>query len=423
VIGVAKILYLVHRLPYPPNKGDKVRSYHLLRHLAAQHQVFLGTFVDDPEDMAHIDTLRQWCADVKAVPLHPRRARIASLRGLLGRDALTLHYYRNAELRCWVDETVAREGIGTAVVFSSSMAQYAQGRPGLSMLVDFVDVDSAKWAEYADRHPWPLSWLYRREGRALLAYERRVALESAHSFFVTEQETALFRSLAPECAPMVEPLCNGVDADYFAPDPARASPFAPGEQAVVFTGAMDYWPNVDAVQWFVAEMLPPLRLRWPKLRFHIVGRSPTPAVRALASDAVNVTGTVPDVRPYLQHADVVVAPLRLARGVQNKILEAMAMARPVVAAQSCVDAIPQLAGHGLQGASVPDDYVAAVERLLQSPERARDLGAEGRRRVLAHCSWKASLSALAGHLRRGDSGDAGLDAVSTRPLDPLLHHV
>ncbi|ODU07539.1 MAG: sugar transferase [Rubrivivax sp. SCN 71-131] len=391
---MAKILYLVHRMPYPPNKGDKVRSYHLLRHLAAQHQVFLGAFVDDPEDLAHVDTLRQWCADVKAVPLNPRLARLASLRGLLGRDALTLHYYRHAGLQHWVDDTVVREGIGTAVVFSSSMAQYAQGRPGLSMLVDFVDVDSAKWSQYAAHHAWPLSWLYRREGRALLAYERRVAQESARAFFVTEQETALFRSLAPECAPQVEPMCNGVDADYFAPDPARASPFAADEQAIVFTGAMDYWPNVDAVQWFVAEMLPALRARWPRLRFHIVGRSPTPAVRALAGEAVNVTGTVPDVRPYLQHAAAVVAPLRLARGIQNKVLEAMAMAQPVVAARSCAEAIGAEDGQEILFATEATHYVAGIDALLGDRQRSQRIAAAARRHVLERYSWRAHLSAI-----------------------------
>jgi polysaccharide biosynthesis protein PslH len=391
---MAKILYLVHRMPYPPNKGDKVRSYHLLRHLAEQHEVYLGTFIDDPDDERHLDTLRQWCADVHAVRLHPLRARIASLAGLLGPDALTLRYYRDASLHRWVDKTLARESIGTAVVFSSSMAQYAEGRQGLQMLVDFVDVDSAKWTEYASQHRWPLSWLYRREGQALLAYERRIARGAARSFFVTEQEVALFRSLAPESEPVVEALCNGVDADFFSPDPSRPSPFAEGERAVVFTGAMDYWPNVDAVRWFAQDMLPELRRRWPSLRFHIVGRSPTPAVRDLASASVNVTGTVPDVRPYLQHADVVVAPLRLARGIQNKVLEAMAMARPVVTAPSCAKAIEAAQGEEFLVAETGPQYVDAVSRLLADPAHARRIGQAGRQRVLAGYSWTAHLGAF-----------------------------
>ncbi|HSV46288.1 MAG TPA: TIGR03087 family PEP-CTERM/XrtA system glycosyltransferase, partial [Ramlibacter sp.] len=314
---MANLLYLVHRLPYPPNKGDKVRSYHLLRHLAARHRVFLGTFVDDPDDEVHLDTVRSWCAGFHASRLSPRRARLASLLGLATGEALTLRYYRDAELAAWVDHTVAHEKIDSAVVFSSSMVQYTAGKPDLPLLVDFVDVDSAKWAEYAGQHAWPMSWLYRREGERLLAYERSAAAQARRSFFVTDKETELFRSLAPESGHRVEPLCNGVDAEFFAPAASRASPYAADDIPLVFTGAMDYWPNVDAVTWFVREALPELRQRWPGLRFHIVGRSPTPAVQALAGEAVRVTGTVPDVRPYLQHARVVVAPLRLARGIQN----------------------------------------------------------------------------------------------------------
>ncbi len=403
---MANLLYLVHRLPYPPNKGDKVRSYHLLRHLVSQHRVFLGTFIDDPEDEVHVDTLRAMCAGLHVAPLHPRRARIASLAGLLDGQALTLHYYRDAGLRRWVDRVLATEHIDAAVVFSSSMAQYAEGREGLPMLVDFVDVDSAKWTEYADNHAWPMSWLYRREGEQLLAYERSVALQSRRSFFVTEKETALFRRLAPDCAPLVEPMSNGVDADYFEPRADRASPFAEGEIPIVFTGAMDYWPNVDAVTWFVQDMLPALRKSWPAVRFHIVGRSPTAAVRALASEDVDVTGTVPDVRPYLQHAAVVVAPLRLARGIQNKILEAMASARPVVASRTCAEPLDAELGRDLLPADDAADFVARIADLLQTPERAAEIGRAGRRRVVSTYSWEAHLSAFEQHLAPACAAEA-----------------
>lgn len=396
---MANLLYLVHRMPYPPNKGDKVRSYHLLKHLVERHRVFVGTFVDDPDDEAHVDTLRTLCAGMHVTRLHPTRARIGSLAGLLDGEALTLHYYRDAALARWVRETVRREHIDAAVVFSSSMAQYAQGL-GLPMLVDFVDVDSAKWTAYAGQHRWPMSWLYRREGERLLAYERAVAASSARSFFVTEKEAALFRDLAPESVRSCEAMGNGVDADYFAPDPARASPFAPDERPVVFTGAMDYWPNVDAVTWFATEMLPRLRARWPTLRFHVVGRSPTPAVRALAGEAITVTGTVPDVRPYLQHAAVVVAPLRLARGIQNKILEAMAMGRPVVAARECTEAIDAERGTELVAADDADAFVREVDALLRDPARAAAVGAAGRHRVQRGYGWDAHLGAFDRHLAR-----------------------
>lgn len=399
---MSNLLYLVHRLPYPPNKGDKVRSYHLLKHLRQQHRVFLGTFVDDHADEAYIDTVRAICPDLHVVRLNPRVARLRSLSGLLTHQALGLRYYRNASLQAWVGRTLANHKIDATIVFSSVMAQYVSPPSGGTlppMLVDFVDVDSAKWTQYAVNHKWPLSWLYRREGERLLAYERAIAARARRSFFVTENETALFRNMAPECANRIGVISNGVDAHYFSPDPSLASPFAGnggglGEIPLVFTGAMDYWPNIDAVTWFVQHILPGLLQAWPRSRFYIVGRSPSPAVLALKSSTVVVTGTVPDVRPFLQHAAVVVAPLRVARGIQNKILEAMAMARPVVASRPCVEAIDARAGEELVSATEAADFVREIDSLLKTPARATAVGQAGRQRVLQSYSWDAHLGRL-----------------------------
>ncbi len=399
---MANLLFLVHRLPYPPNKGDKVRSYHLLKHLTATNRVFLGTFVDDPADEVHVSTVRELCPDLHVARLNPRMAKLRSLTGLLNHQALSLGYYKDSHLQSWVKQTLATQKIDATVVFSSAMAQYVEDAPGVispPMLVDFVDVDSAKWTQYASSHRWPLSWLYRREGVKLLAYERAVAARSRRSFFVTENETALFKKLAPECVGVIEAMSNGVDADFFSPDPTHASPFAggramTGEIPVVFTGAMDYWPNIDAVTWFASDILPALRRNWPTLRFYIVGRSPSPAVQALASDAIVVTGTVPDVRPYLQHSALVVAPLRVARGIQNKVLEAMAMARPVVASQSCVEAIDACAGEELISAADAQGFIREVDTLLKAPDRANAVGGAGRLRVVKSYSWTAHLSGI-----------------------------
>ena len=391
---MANLLYLVHRMPYPPNKGDKVRSYHLLKHLAVRHRVFVGTFIDDPDDVQHLEALRAMCADLQVITLNPRRARLASLGALLGGRALTLDYYDDRRLHRWVRETIAKQGIDAALVFSSSMVQYLKAWPSLPALVDLVDVDSAKWTQYAGEHRWPISWLYRREGERLLAYEREVVDQAVKSFLVTDKEVALFEQLAPEHRGRVQALSNGVDADYFSPDPQRASPYRADEVPLVFTGAMDYWPNVDGITWFAREALPSLRQRWPRLRLHIVGRNPLASVRALASDAVSISGTVPDVRPYLQHAAVVVAPLRLARGLQNKVLEAMAMARPVVAAQACVEALDARVSQVLLPARSAEDYVAQVGGLLSDPTHARAMGLAARQRVLDDYSWPARLADL-----------------------------
>ncbi|MFN4343275.1 MAG: TIGR03087 family PEP-CTERM/XrtA system glycosyltransferase [Azonexus sp.] len=391
---MANILYLVHRLPYPPNKGDKVRSFHLLKHLAARHRVFLGTFVDDPEDLQHIETVRAYCADLHVARLNPRFAKLRSLNALLTGEPLTLRYYRDAGLRDWVDQVCRTTAIDAAVVFSSAMAQYVEHLPRLPRVIDFVDVDSAKWTQYAPEHRWPMSWLYRREGTTLLDYERQVAATADRAFFVTEAEAALFRRQAPECAIRVDALCNGVDADYFSPAPAHPNPYADDELSVVFTGAMDYHPNIDAVRWFAANVLPRLQESRPRLRFTIVGRSPTAEVLALAGEGVTVTGTVPDVRPYLQHAAVVVAPLRIARGIQNKILEAMAMGKAVVASCECAGAVDAVSGEELLQAATPDDYIATIDGLLRDPEQANRIGQQARQRVLARYSWAAHLAGI-----------------------------
>ncbi|MFN0163543.1 MAG: TIGR03087 family PEP-CTERM/XrtA system glycosyltransferase [Burkholderiales bacterium] len=389
---MANLLFLPHRLPWPPNKGDKVRTYHLLKYFAARYRVHLGTFVDDPDDLRYLDEVRAVCASSCIVTINPRAARIASLRGLLSGEPLTLPYYRRGELARWIRMTLDTGMIDAALIYSSSMAQYVPAILPRPVLQVFDDVDSAKWTEYATHHRWPFSWIYAREGRKLLAFERAAAMRATRTFFVTAKEVEFFKSLAPECAGLVDHVPNGVDSEYFDPCHSFASPFGAGGPCVAFTGAMDYWPNVDAVQWFVEEVLPRLRERRPSLQFWIVGRSPTPAVRALACEHVHVTGTVDDVRPYLAHAAMVVAPLRLARGLQNKVLEAMAMGKAVVAAKSCADAIDVAQGRDLAAAVTAADYVREIEALLDAPSDAARMGEQARQAVLAKYSWEAHLA-------------------------------
>ena len=400
------LLYLVHRLPFPPNKGDKLRSYHLLRHLAATHRVFLGTFVDDREDVGDVEALRPLCAELHVERLDPTLARLRCLAGLANGQALTLPYYHSRGLKSWVERTVREQRIDTALVFSGAMAQYTNALPQLRTLVDFVDVDSAKWTQYAQSRRWPSSWLYRREGERLLAFESTVARQAARSFFVTSAEVELFGRLAPECAGKIEAIGNGVDSEYFSAEHDLPSPYPAGEIPIVFTGAMDYWPNIDAVSWFASEMLPRLATRSPALKFYIVGMRPAPSVQRLAGAAVAVTGMVPDVRPYLKHAAVVVAPLRVARGVQNKVLEAMSMARPVVVSAACANGIEATADRDYAAAADVDAFVASIRALLEDPARAATMGAAARARVVARYSWKAHLSRIDAYLDPSVRGHA-----------------
>jgi sugar transferase (PEP-CTERM/EpsH1 system associated) len=327
--------------------------------------------------------------------------KIRSLTGFFTQEPLTLRYYRKAGFQAWVEKTLAENTIDAIVIFSSSMAQYVPLMPLAKtppMLVDFVDVDSEKWLQYSSAHRWPLSWIYRREGRLLRAFEASVAKRSKKSFFVTENEALLFRNMAPECAMKLQSLGNGVDTNFYVPEPSRDSPFTrsnPNEKplVIVFTGAMDYWPNIDAVVWFSHEIWPQLIRLWPQLKFYIVGRNPSSSVMALANEAVVVTGTVSDVRPYLQYATLVVAPLRVARGVQNKILEAMAMARPVVATLACAKSIDASADE-LVSASGVTGFLNAINALLSAPVAAEYLGQLARQRVIESYGWTAHLSGI-----------------------------
>ena len=221
------------------------------------------------------------------------------------------------------------------------------------------------------------------------------------SLFVTEAEAEVFRRAAPEVGDRVGVMQNGVDAEYFAPANAGASPYPAGAPVIAFSGAMDYWPNVDAVCWFVQAMLPGLRRQFPQLRLHVVGREPVRAVRALAGEAVVVTGAVDDVRPYLQHAAAVVAPVRLARGIQNKVLEAMAMAQPVVTTEACARAVGAGAAEGLLAAADAEGLVQRlVDLLRRPPDEVRRLGLAAREFVSQRCRWDRCFEPLDRNLAR-----------------------
>ena len=385
------LLLLIHRIPYPPNKGDKIRSYNLLKHLAQRYRVHLGTFVDDADDWQHVPRVQALCASSHFAPLNPKLARVRSLGALLGNRSLSLDYYRDAGLHAWTANAMREQRIARVLVFSSAMAQYAQDFPAARRVVDFCDVDSDKWRQYAEKKSWPMNRLYAHEARQLLAYERKIARECDASLFVSEPEAALFRQLAPESAARIGYFNNGVDTDYFAPDAGYPAPYPAGQKAIAFAGAMDYWPNIDAVQWFANEILPAVLAAEPAAAFYIVGARPSAAVQALAAlPNVFVTGTVPDVRPYVAHAALSVAPLRIARGIQNKVLEAMSLAKTVVVSPQALEGIEADPGRELILAGDAQQFAAAVLRALAQPQPA--IGAAARHKVKTRYGWAANLA-------------------------------
>jgi sugar transferase (PEP-CTERM/EpsH1 system associated) len=390
------LLFLAQRIPYPPNKGDKIRSWHFLRHLAMQYRVHLGAFVDDDADWQHRPVLEAACASCQLLPIAPRAARLRSLQGLASGEALTLPYFHDPRMASWVEEMLRARAPAAVFVFSSAMAQYVLPRSGdFRLVIDMVDMDSQKWQQYAAHKPWPLSLVYARESRRLLAFERQAAAAADVTLFVSGPEAELFRQAAPGIAGRIDHVSNGVDVDYFAPEHAGANPYPAGTDALVFTGMMDYWPNIDGVVWFADAIWPTLHRERPELRFVIVGANPAPEVLRLAErPGIAVTGRVPDVRPYLAHAMAAVAPLRVAQGVQNKVLEAMAMAKPVIASPQAVTGLDARPDDEILVAADAPGYLAALRRLAAGA--ALGLGECARAHVVRDHRWAENLRRLSG---------------------------
>ncbi len=387
------LLFLAHRIPYPPNKGDKIRSYHFLKYLTDAYSVHLGTFIDDPNDWQYTDKLDAICAETRYIKLNPLEAKIKSLKGLLTGDPLSLPYYKNQAMQDWVDSTIKTNAIKKVFIFSSVMAQFIKKKHDVELFVDFVDVDSDKWRQYADSKKGLSAWIYQRESNYLFNYEKKIAQQAKASFFVSEQEADLFKNLAPEVSKKITPINNGVDTDYFSPEQAFATPYPTNEDVIVFTGAMDYWANVDAVKWFTEAIFPHITKNHPTVKFYIVGSRPTKEVEALANNTVVVTGAVDDVRPYIAHAKLAVAPLRIARGIQNKVLEAMAMGKHVLATSAAMEGIPYNETLDVFVGDEVDVVIKQLEELLQ--KNATTMVSDNNRKfVTALFSWEKNVNQL-----------------------------
>lgn len=389
---MAKILFLSHRVPYPPDKGEKIRALHLLEHLAARHDVFLGALADEPVPEESAAWLKARCREVF---LPRRRAFFAPPRlagAVLTGRPLSVALSASGALARWCARLHETARPDLVFAFSSAMAQYAVGRTKAPLIVDFVDADSEKFRDYAKTRKGPMRLVYSREADALLAFDRAAARAARASLFVSQTELGVFAARREEGARGLHVVGNGVDTERFDPAAFAATPVEPG--LVAFTGRMDYHPNVDAVVWFSREIFPLVRRAVPDARFRIVGAAPAPAVKALAACAgIEVTGAVADVRPHYAAAEVSVAPLRIARGVQNKVLEAMAMARPAVVTPAALDGIDAVPGEHLLAAETPAAFADAVVSVIAGAA-APDLGAKARARVLSHHAWGAHLAHL-----------------------------
>ena len=395
------ILFLAHRSPFPPDRGDKIRAYNVLKYLAARKRVHLLAFADDPRDLKQSKGLASLTASRSIIWRSKSRPK-ALIEALAQRRPASLTAFDNRVMHDAVADILARRSIDTIYVFSGQMAQYVPAKTRGRVVMDFCDMDSLKFADYAKGSRGPMRWLMRREANLLFQFERQVARRVQASLFVSEAEAELFRARAG--AANVQVVENGIDTEFFDPAAAFRHIDTTG-RLIVFTGQMDYRPNVEAVTWFAETVLPHIRLAHPDAVFAIVGRNPTEAVMALAKqDGVKVTGEVADVRPWLDAASCVVAPLKIARGIQNKVLEAMAMERPVVASSAAAEGIDH-DGTILSGDSVAE-VADAVNGLLADPAAAAAMGRAARERVKARYGWEARLAALDGLIAPMPKGDS-----------------
>lgn len=389
-----KILYLCHRIPYPPDKGDKIRAYHHIAHLSRTHRVHLACLADLRTDLAHVRPLEAICASVDVVYRSPLTARLATVAALPTGRSLSVAAFDSPELRARVERRIEHERPDIAVVYSVAMAPYVEQGSGFPRVLDFVDADSEKFRVYGRLRPFPLSALYALEADRLARYEGRMASLFDASIFISEAEAEIVRRNAPGRDFSI--IRNGVDLDVFRPSP-EVSPAE--DPVVVFTGVMGYFPNVDAVAYFARDILPRVRSQVGGARFEIVGRDPAAAVRRLARlPGVSVTGSVPDVRPYLARAAVAVAPFRIARGVQNKVLEAMASGLPVVGTQLAFQGLAASSSDGIRVADSPEGIAEEVVALLRNPAQRREEGQRARRYVEKHHRWEEVGAILEGKL-------------------------
>jgi sugar transferase (PEP-CTERM/EpsH1 system associated) len=390
-----EILFLAHRSPYPPDRGDKIRSWHLLRHIAAIAPTHVVALYDDPRDLDHLPVLEGVAASVELEPRQTGKAR-AAFNALLRGGSASVTAFASAAVQRHVDRLLATRPIKTIFAYSGQMAQFVPEKRGNTRFVmDFVDMDSAKFATYAAQASGLRAFANAQEAKRLFAFERAVAARADISLFVSEAEAALFAREARLSTEQVSFIENGIDLEAYDPANPRSAVSAGEGALIVFTGQMDYRPNVEAVEGFARNTLPLIRAQHPSARFAIVGRNLTAEVLALTSfPGVTVTGEVPDTRDWLAAADVVVAPLLLARGIQNKVLEAMAMAKPVVASPAAAEGIDAAEGDGLIVAQEWAAQANAVLALLTNPARAKALGRAARARMVARYSWDARLAGL-----------------------------
>jgi len=410
-----KILYVCHRFPYPPKRGGKIRPFNMIRHLSASHEVTVASLARSPEEADEARGIAPYCAEYHLATVPSWRQWARMLATLPTPTTASASYFHSPDLARTIRGLLRKRKFDLIFVHCSSVAHYVAHVDDVPKILDYGDMDSQKWLEYSRYKPFPLSLGYRWEGMKLLAEEKRLARKFDLCTATTRAEWETlesYRTGAP-----TDWFPNGVDSRYFA---LGDEPYDP--DTISFVGRMDYYPNQECMFEFCRSTLPLLRARRPSLQLLIVGADPSPAVRKLGEmPGVTVTGSVPDVRPYLHRSALTVAPLNIARGTQNKILEAMASGVPVVTSRVAAGGVDAVDGEHFLIAGTPSEYCAAILRIIEDPGDRRRLSEAGRARVLTHHAWSKSMQRLDRIVERAMSmhqqtagEDAGRTAHITR---------
>ncbi|MEW4466805.1 TIGR03087 family PEP-CTERM/XrtA system glycosyltransferase [Parasphingorhabdus sp. JC815] len=393
---------MAHRVPWPPNRGDKIRSHHILRKMVKHASVHLACFADDEAEALTDSDIKSSLASVQIVRRNKANWR-AGIEALATGKPVSLTSFDSAKIRNYVRDTLNIGTIDCIFVFSGQMAQFVPAEYSGRLVMDFADVDSAKFESYAEAGSGPMGWINQREGRLLRAFEQKIAIAADYSLFVSEAEAQLFRSRSG-LDDKVKAIGNGIDLDFYDPDIVpdasneveaimRKKAHVQNGPLILFTGQMDYRPNVEAVTSFSAKVMPKILNHYPDAHFIIAGRAPSADV--LRFDGVNgtiVTGGVDDIRCWLKAADIVVAPLRIARGIQNKVLEAMALGKPVVASVAAAQGIEAVDGKDFCIAQNPDHEAKLVCELLANHKKAASLGRNAFALMRAKYCWESRLA-------------------------------
>jgi len=393
------LLFISHRIPYPPNKGDKIRSYHILKHLSRNYKIHLACMLDDKKDEEKLHKLYPFLENLFFDVINPRWKKIRSITAFATFKPISVPYFYSRSVQKSIDRLLDKQPMEIVFCFSSPTAEYLyrsrhyhKNLRKANWIMDLVDVDSYKWKQYSEKYGFPMKWVYKLEAKFLLTYEKRISMEFQHILLSTEAEKSLFSQFVSTSN--LHAIVNGVDFKFFSP--LHQTPIHKDNPVITFTGAMDYYPNVEGVLWFVEKVFPLILKEVPNVTFYIVGRQPTTEIKALASKkGIIVTGFVEDVRDYYALADVCLIPLLIARGIQNKVLEAMAMGKATVCTPNALEGIEVIPGKDLLLAKDEKSFTASVTKLILDKHYRVKIGECARQCIEKNYSWKSNLSKLA----------------------------